>query len=68
MPHATCNRHTYGSFISQHLLLPPLQTFSISYSPEMQNEHLDHIPGGIMTPEHRAQMRRLAKVCLLTTY
>jgi hypothetical protein len=67
MPHATCNRLTYGSFISQHLLFPPLQAFSFSYPAEVQIEHLDHVPGGIMTPEHRAQMRRLAKVCL-TTY
>lgn len=34
----------------------------------MQLEHLEDATGGIMTPEHRAQMRRLATVRLLTTF
>ena len=40
-----------------------------SFNPgEMQIENLEDATGGIMTPEHQAQMRRLARVRFLTTF
>jgi hypothetical protein len=64
MPHVVCNCLTLFPHFSTTPLSPSLELSS--YNPgKMQIEHPEDASEGVMTPEHRGQLRRLAKVRLL---